>query len=54
MDPKEKLPKEYYNLAKAFSKKIANSLPLRRDGVDYEIHLKLGGDPPFRRPYTIS
>ena len=41
VDLKEKLPKEYYNLADAFSKKIAEEMLLRRDGVDYEIYLKL-------------
>ena len=51
-DPREKLPREYHDLADAFSRKDAATLPPHRS-TDHAIHLK-EGTPPFRRPYNLS
>lgn len=50
-----KLPACYHDLADAFSKKDASTLPPRRPGIDHEIHLKPEGraKPPFRKPYPM-
>ena len=47
IDPKDKLPSKYYNLTDAFSKKIADILLPRREGVDYAIYLKPNSLLPF-------
>jgi hypothetical protein len=51
----DKLPACYYDLADAFSKKDASTLPPHRPGIDYKIHLKPEGKakPPFRKPYPM-
>jgi hypothetical protein len=51
----DKLPACYHDLADAFSKKDASTLPPHRPGIDHEIHLKPEGKakPPFRKPYPI-
>ena len=51
----EKLPACYHDLADAFSKKDANTLPPHRPGIDHEIHLKPEGKAklPFRKPYVM-
>ena len=47
IDPKDKLPSKYYNLTDAFSKKMADILLPRREGVDYAIYLKPNSLLPF-------
>lgn len=51
----DKLPACYYDLANAFLKKDAGTLPPHRPGINHEIHLKLKGKvkPPFRKPYPM-
>lgn len=51
----DKLPACYHDLANAFSKKDAGTLPPHRPGIDHEIHLKPEGKakPPFRKPYPM-
>ena len=39
-DVKSKLLECYYDLASAFSKKVATELPPYRPSIDYKIHLK--------------
>ena len=50
----EKLPKEYYDLADAFSKEQSKKLLLYRPSIDYKIELKPGVELPHKRPYLLS
>jgi hypothetical protein len=51
----DKLLAYYHDLADAFSKKDASTLPPHRPGIDHKIHLKPEGKakPPFRKPYPM-
>jgi hypothetical protein len=51
----DKLPACYHDLANAFLKKDASTLPPYRPDIDHEIHLKLEGKvkPLFRNPYPM-
>lgn len=53
LDPKEKLPKEYYGFLDVFSKKEADKLPPHRS-YDHSIQLKEGSEPPFGPLYDMS
>lgn len=50
----DKLPADYYDYVDLFNRKAAHSLPPRRLGLDYEIKLLPGTQPPFKRPYPMS
>jgi hypothetical protein len=53
IDPREKLPQEYYEFLDVFSKKEADKLPSHRP-YDHKIQLKEGSEPPFGPLYDIS
>ncbi|KAM3518662.1 hypothetical protein MY4038_010033 [Beauveria bassiana] len=53
LDPKEKLPNEYYEFLDVFSKKEADKLPPHRS-YDHSIQLKEGSEPPFGPLYDMS
>lgn len=53
IDPREKLPKEYYEFLDVFSKKEADKLPPHRP-YDHKIQLKEGAEPPFGPMYDMS
>ena len=50
----QKLPRDYHDLASAFSRKEANSLPPQRSGIDHEIHTKEGTSPRYQRARPMS
>lgn len=49
-----KLPKDYHDLAGAFSRETAKVLPPHKTGVDHEIKLKPESDPPYQKGYHLS
>jgi hypothetical protein len=53
IDPREKLPKEYYEFLDVFSKKEADKLP-PHGPYDHKIQLKEGAEPPFGPMYDMS
>jgi hypothetical protein len=53
-DPRLKLPEQYHDLAPAFSRKDAVSLPPRRPGINLEIDLQDGAKAPYRKHYPAS
>jgi hypothetical protein len=54
-DVLDKLSACYHDLANAFSKKDAGTLPPHRSGINYKIYLKPEGKakPLFRKPYPM-
>ena len=59
IDPKEKLPKQYWKWLKVFSQQLANELPPHRPGIDHKIPLKRDRNgneepPPYGPLYGMN
>ena len=50
----QKLPRTYHDLATAFSRRSAHSLPPPIPGVDHEIHIKEGTTPKYQKARPMS
>ena len=50
----QKLPRTYHDLATAFSRRNAHSLPRPVAGVDHEIHMKEGAAPKYQKARPMS
>jgi hypothetical protein len=53
-DWSELIPSEYHDFKEIFIKENADKLPPHRPGVDHEINLKDGCEPPFKPIYSLS